>query len=323
MSDSLLVGEFSVPRGKKTIGQSHVVIDGQQINIPLFLINGNSPGPTLVIISGVHGAEYASVESALRFGRNLKPEMINGQVIVAPVVNLLAFFERSRDFPLDGINLNRVFPGKQNGSASEQLAYWIFQNLISKADYLVDLHGGDLGSALVPFVILHNAGDQQVRQKSLELAKAYGTKYIVCSELPGATFAAALEAGIPSILAEAGEYCDWSEKIISVHTKGLENLLRFLDMFVESPLDNPEKVSAILFNHEHWLKSEYDGFLYPKVGADQFVRAGQVLCTITDFEGNQLQSIEAPTDGVVLYITTTLAVKKGTAIMTVAANINS
>ena len=98
--------------------------------------------------------------------------------------------------PLDGKNLNRVFPGNAAGTASEQIAGWVFQHVIAQGQFYVDLHGGDLNEALVPFTIFFRSGDEQVDRTSLEMAKAFGIRYLVSSETRGAAFSAAAGAGI-------------------------------------------------------------------------------------------------------------------------------
>src|SRR4029079_13006547 len=114
----------------------------------------------LVVTGGVHAAEYASIAAALELGRSLDPANLRGRVIVVPVMNMPAFTARSIYIsPLDGKNLNRVFPGDARGTASEQIAAWAFKNVIRQADFYIDLHGGDLIEALVPFTIFHRTGD--------------------------------------------------------------------------------------------------------------------------------------------------------------------
>ena len=132
----------------------------------MWLINGNADGPALVVTGGVHAAEYASIAAALEFGRSLDPANLRGRVIVVPVMNMPSFTARSIYVcPLDGKNLNRVFPGNARGTASEQIADWVFRNVISQADYYVDLHGGDLIEALVPFTIFFRSGNEHVDER--------------------------------------------------------------------------------------------------------------------------------------------------------------
>lgn len=88
---------------------------------------------------------------------------------MAPVMNMPSFRARSIYVsPLDGKNLNWVFPGRALGAASEQIAHWVFGNVISQAENYVDLHGGDLIEALVPFTIFFRSGNDRVDRLSLE-----------------------------------------------------------------------------------------------------------------------------------------------------------
>ncbi|HEY2915122.1 MAG TPA: succinylglutamate desuccinylase/aspartoacylase family protein, partial [Candidatus Angelobacter sp.] len=128
------------------------LVEGQSYRLPMWLINGVGEGPTLVVTAGVHAAEYASIAAALELGRSLDPRSLAGRVIVVPIVDMPAFSARSIYVcPLDGKNPNRVFPGNPHGTASEQIADWVFRNVMSQATHYVDLHGGDLIEALVPF----------------------------------------------------------------------------------------------------------------------------------------------------------------------------
>ena len=129
-----------------------VRLAGVDINVPVVLINGAEPGPTFCVTAAVHGAEYPCVEAAKRLALNLDPASLRGQVIVVPIVNPVAFRARSIYVtPLDGKNLNRQFPGKEQGTFSEALAYWLFNQVIRRGDYYIDLHGGDMIEALIPF----------------------------------------------------------------------------------------------------------------------------------------------------------------------------
>ena len=152
MPETLQVGTLSVARGEKAMGWQRVPVPDHSVEIPIFAVSGTRPGPTLVVTAGVHGAEYASIEAALRLGRTTQPADLRGRLIVAPIVNMPAFRARSIYVcPLDGKNLNRIFPGNPEGSAGERIAYWVFENVIRQGDYFVDLHGGDMIEDLKPF----------------------------------------------------------------------------------------------------------------------------------------------------------------------------
>jgi len=247
---TLEVGPLSVELGEKRYGVVEFPVQGQPYRLPLWLINGDEAGPTLVVTGGVHAAEYASIAAALHLGRSLDPKGLRGRVIVVPVVNLPGFAARSIYVcPLDGKNPNRVFPGDAGGTGSEQIADWIFRNVISQADYYVDLHGGDLIEALVPFTIFFRSGNEQVDATSLEMAKIFGIHYLVASESPGSTISAASRAGIPSILSESGGQGIWTAEQVADHTNGLERLMRHLEMI---PGSAPEPTPFTLLEQFLW-----------------------------------------------------------------------
>src|SRR5437868_7274000 len=117
-------------------------------------ITGTNEGPTLFVNAGLHGSEYPAIEAVIRLGKTLDPQKINGTVILMPVLNLPAFRNRTPFIcPVDNVNPNRVFPGDPNGSYSEQMVHALVNEFVVHADAYIDLHGGDIPEALVPFTI--------------------------------------------------------------------------------------------------------------------------------------------------------------------------
>ena len=96
-------------------------------DIPLTLVNGSRPGPRVVITAGVHGGEFTPIDAAVRLADRLDPDEVHGQVIICPVANPPAVYQgRLNISPVDGVNLNRVFPGDPAGGPTERLAAWLF-----------------------------------------------------------------------------------------------------------------------------------------------------------------------------------------------------
>lgn len=317
MADELKVGSLSAARGQKSSGTQVLKLQGQTTELPLFLVNGRSDGPTLVVTGGIHGAEYASIEAALRLGRSLLPDALHGRVIIVPVVDMPAFKARSIYIcPIDGKNPNRFFPGNPNGTAAEQLDDWLFQNVMKQGSYYVDLHGGDLNEALVPFTLYQKFGNEKVDAMSLEMAKVFGIRYLVSSEVKGSTTSAAASVGIPGILAESGGQGVWREEHIAAHTNGLNRLMRYLGM-LDGP--KPEPLPTQIMNQFVWMRSEHDGYYYSKVDVGATVRKGQDLGHVADFNGNVLQPVTAPVDGIVLFLVSTLAMNKDDPLLAVGA----
>ena len=142
------------------------------LDVPFVELNGPADGPTLTVISGVHGCEYASMAGVRRWLRTLESRELRGRVRAVPVLNVTAFAARTPFLvPEDGKNLNRSFPGDPAGTLAERLAHDAYTQLIQGSDAYVDAHCGDLVEALQPFA-LYEAGPAEARAR--ELAAAYG-----------------------------------------------------------------------------------------------------------------------------------------------------
>jgi predicted deacylase len=314
---TLEVGPLSAARGEKVFGAVEFAVQGAPYKLPMWLINGDEEGPTLVVTGGVHGSEYASIAAALNLGQSLDTKGLRGRVIVVPVVNMPGFAARSIYIcPLDGKNPNRVFPGDANGTGSEQLADWVFRNVISQADYYVDMHGGDMIEELVPFTIFFRSGNEQVDALSLEIAKVFGIHYLVPSVNPGSTIAAASSAGIPAILTESGAQGIWTPEQVADHTNGLQRLMLHLKM-IEGVVPEPKPFTLV--DAFHWLRSEHEGFWYPRVSMGVAVEAGQEIGCIKDWEGKILQTALSPVEGIVLFIVSSLAIHENDPLFAVGA----
>lgn len=303
--------------GERVYGTHDLILDGQSTYVPIFLINGAHDGPTLAVTGGIHGAEYASIEAALRLGQSLDPATLHGRAIVVPVVSMPAYKARSIYIvPLDGKNLNRQFPGDAEGTASEQLAHWLTFNVIKQADYYIDLHGGDMNEALVPFTIFQKIGDEATNAKSLELAQVFGIPYLVGSEVKGSTVSAAALLGVPGILPESGGQGIWEPHHIRTLTEGLERVMRHLKM-TEGP--EPEERPSKVMNQFVWLRSDHDGAYYPSVKVGDTVTEGQSVGRVAGFDGATRQPITAPVSGTVLFLVSSLAINKGDPLLAIGA----
>jgi hypothetical protein len=272
-------------------------------------ITGDTPGPLLSVIAGVHGCEYASMAGLRRWVSGLAGRPVRGTIRAVPVVNLPAFWARSAFVvPEDGKNLNRCFPGSPTGTLAERIADAVFSQVISGSDAVVDMHAGDLTEALEPFA-LYDVGPAEAEAR--ELAAAYGLGYVLrqapgpAFTVTGSTSAAAAAAGIPAIIAEAGGCGLVTEHAVEAHVRGLDGVLRYLEMAAGPPAGP----APALLGGWVWPRAASAGWWAPAVGPGAAVTAGQVLGTVSTLDGGTVtETVTAPADGVVLFLTSSPAV---------------
>jgi predicted deacylase len=283
-------------------------VPGKDLDVPYFDIRGERDGPQLTVLAGVHGAEYSSIAAARAFVSSVDPADVRGRIIVVPVVNVSAFWARTPFVvPADGLNLNRQFPGDPAGSASQVLADRVFSSLVVGSDFLVDLHAGDIPEALVPFTIFEESA---VEAASRELALAYGLAHCVrqpaaARTVAGSTCAAAADAGIPAIVAEAGQNGLVQPASVDLHLTGLRNLARSVGVLDGELLP---AVPVEQYDGWHWLRTERAGWWQPALPVGSVVQAGEVLGTVGDVWGDPVTEIVSPDAGTVLFLTTSPAV---------------
>jgi uncharacterized protein len=281
------------------------------LDVPLVELTGSGDGPVLTVIAGVHGCEYASMEGVRRWTRDLGTRELRGRVRAVPVLNLPAFRTRTPFVvPEDGKNLNRCFPGDPAGTRADRLAYDTFTKLIAGSDALIDAHCGDLVEALQPFA-LYEAGPAEEAARSL--AAAYRLPYVIRQvagpdrAVSGTSSGAAAAIGIPAITAEAGGCGLVEEQAVALHVAGLNGVLESLGM--ASPGGPAESGGQIHLDRFLWLRCQQAGWWTPAFGAGDKVSAGAVIGTVSSLDGSEvLESVIAPADGVVIFLTSSPAV---------------
>ncbi len=300
-------------RARKAQGFCHPV---EGLELPFGLIEGAEPGPCLLVTAGVHGSEFCSIEAALRLLR-LEPKDIRGALLVLPILNVQGFKARSiYVMPQDGKNLNRMFPGRPEGTASEQLAHWLVTEVYPKADAYLDLHGGDLSESLVPFSLYPNGSEA-----SKTLASVFGLPIAVAAGGEGYTINAAGKLGIPSVLAEVSGNGLWDDASVTQMTDGIFRVMRHLGMSSIDVLPAPQPEPSFV---TMWVPAApVDGLWYPAKDLSDPVAAGEILGEIRDVFGAVLASVRSEKGGSILYRLTSLSVNKGEALLGVGTALAS
>lgn len=292
-------------------------VPGIEVEIPFTEIRGQTDGPTVLVSGGVHGGEYPGIAAVIEVARRLDPAQLRGRVIVLHLTNPPAFWARSQYWnPLDGKNLNRCFPGDPAGSASERMAAAVI-GVAREAQFWVDLHGGDIHEALIPFTIYSSVGSEDVRQTARRMAEAYGIpRLLESSSVAGGSYQAAAELGIAAILPEAGQVGQLDQVSERMHVEGVENVLRLLGVLDGRPR---EPGPAETYRSFVWSRAEVQGLWRSAVSVGQRVQEGQIAGVLTDVYGDALKVVPAPADGEVLFAATSYAIGEGDPLLAVGA----
>ncbi len=283
--------------------------------IPVSVVQGTEPGPVLALVAGTHGYEYTSILALQRLLPRLDPRRLHGTVILVHVANLPAFYGRRIYYGPDGKNLNRVYPGRAEGTVSERIAATLTREVIDRATHLVDMHCGDGNESLRPYAYWLVSGNATVDAASREMALAYGLDHIVVDRgrprdpaQSGYTANTAVLRGKPAITAESGGVGRTDAAAVRAHEAGALSLLAHLGM-TEAPSC---RVTRPLWIERHEvLRSPVAGLWQPAVERMQSVATGTLLGRMTDPFGAVLHEALAPFAGEVLYVVATPPVGAG------------
>ena len=319
-----MIGPIPVPRaGERASGGFTFAGDAglAKYQWPYIAVAGATPGPTIVITAGIHAAEYTGIEAAIRLGRGLDPREVRGTVVVIPLLNRPGFYERSIYVnPEDNDNLNRLFPGDAAGTWGQRFAHHLLTEIVMRFDHAIDLHAGDLIEDLVPFVGYRPTGNAALDERIRRMAEAYGARWLVTSaatgERPGSLYAVAAQNGVAAMLAESGGRGLLIEEDVVRHVRGVTNILRTIGVLAGEPERVPPPRVVKGFD---WLRSPAEGIFHCHVRVDQEVRKGDVVGDLCDLVGEPLATVTAPVSGVVLFLVTSPAIKKGGLLLGVGA----
>ena len=278
-------------------------VEGGWWRLPLLTVTGTEPGPTLVVFAGVHGDEYEGVETIHRIAGQVSPPQLRGALLMVPVCNVAAYAAATRNSPVDGLNLARVFPGSETGTLTQRIAHWLTVKLISAADLFIDLHSaGIVGD--IPTLAGYIHSDDDVGRRSLAAARVFGAPVLWGHPPPvppGRTLSAALELGVPCLYTEAPGAGRARPQDVDCFTRGVRNVMRHLDMLEGEPESAPPTLHLLGDgNMDEVMSAPAAGYFRPHVELLDEVQTGQVVGTIHDPLGNVLAELRAEKDGIVI-----------------------
>jgi predicted deacylase len=306
--DDFVIGDARVKSGSSFSGYLKVPEkDGGGTQIPYTVIHGAKKGKVLALVAGVHAYEYPPILGLYRVKDLIDPKTLSGTVLMVHIANLPSFKRRTIYYgPDDWKNLNRVFPGDPDGTLSQRIAAVLNEEVVKRADVLIDMHCGDGNEALIPYTYWMISGDKKFDAKTRDLALAFSLPHIIIDESRTKVLTeskylgnTAILQGKPAITTEAGYLGRTDEESVARNVRGVLSVMRHLDMIDGDPAPATDPV---WIDKYEVVYSKWDGLFAPKVEMGYYVKQGQVVGTITDYLGQWKEDIKAPFTGILLYI---------------------
>ncbi|MEL6667638.1 MAG: succinylglutamate desuccinylase/aspartoacylase family protein [Bacteroidota bacterium] len=283
---------------------------GNKVEIQAHVYRGLRPGPTVLLLAGVHGDEINGVEIVRKCVHDKYfEELMAGTVIAIPLLNVFGFNNFSRDVP-DGKDVNRAFPGTSSGSLAARVAHVLHKNILPHIDFGIDFHTGGRGTYNFP-QLRYTPGDD----KALEIAKAFGSPLIVASKAPSKSLRKTAKStyDLPILTYEGGENQRYDGLSIQTGINGIKRLLAGKLMLGGTAI--PEAPQTIRVTESRWTRAERAGLFQWFKSSGNRVRKGEPIGVISDPQG-QLpnQRILSKKDGYIIGHANAAVVSQGDAL---------
>ena len=265
-----------------------------EMTMPVQVIYGRKPGPRLFVSAAIHGDEINGVEIIRRLLKLRVLEGLRGTLIAIPTVNVYGFIHCSRYLP-DRRDLNRFFPGSEEGSLTSRLAKLFMDEIVEHATHGIDLHTGSNHRINLP-QIRASLVDQETRR----IARAFGAPVIIDARIrDGSLREAVAEKGLPMLLYEAGEALRFNEFAIQAGLKGVLAVMREIGLLKKRP-PRKKTIDPLVVKSTTWVRAPTSGILHSSVALGAKVEPGDTLAVIGDAFGEAREEIRSEVAGIVI-----------------------
>src|SRR3954467_145890 len=278
-------------QGFLQVPYSHNLGGWANVMVPITVI-GRGSGPTVLVLGGNHGDEYQGQIAAMKLARELQPEQVHGRLILIPSLNLPAARAATRLSPLDGMNLNRAFPGEAEGSVTSQIAHYLTTVLFPMSDVVIDIHSGGRSMEFVPCAHMHLVADRDQRARMFAAMLAWNTDFaFIYADIAG-TGLLPVEAENQGKLVVTTELGGGECIPASVHRiaqSGLRNVLIHVGVLkgrgqTRAGLGKPQTIVTQALNKEDYLLAPESGIFEIAVDLGAKVKRGQTVGFIHHLE---------------------------------------
>lgn len=285
---------LEVPPGERGFTELPVArfVTGEWLNLPVEIVHGASPGPTLWMSGAIHGDELDGVEIIRRVLKKLHSSELSGTVIGVPVVNVFGFAAESRYLP-DRRDLNRSFPGQEDGSMASRLAHLFMTEIVDRADFGLDFHCGSDDRINLPQVRA-NLEDPGTKR----LARAFAPPVLIHGKAPeGSLRRTAVDRGIPTLVFEGGEAGRFTRTAIRQGVDGTLRVLADAGMIDEAPEPEYDPVETTSIG---WVRAPRSGICRIDVELGDRVKRRQKLGSVTEIMGRDPEPFRSSSAGIVI-----------------------
>ena len=279
--------------------------DLSQRKLPLMHVKSINPGPIVWLTAGVHGEEVGGIVVIQEIFKKLRTQLLKGEVYAFPLMNPMGFETSSRFITLSEEDLNRSFPGDEEGSLAERIAEKIFTTILKTEPSLVlDLHNDWRES--IPHILLDPCvGSKDSHEKAKLISSKGGFPIVLDTEEVENTLTYnLLKKGIPSFAIELGESFVVNEKDVEHGVKAIWNILTSLGMnppFGETPVCIlSDKIKNKILRYSPKPNSPKSGIIRFLVKPGEIVEKGKPIAKIYNTFGKLLETLKALDDGLVL-----------------------
>jgi predicted deacylase len=303
-----------------------------RVRLPLYVACSPKSGPTVVAIGGTHGDEYEGPVGLKNLVAELDPKsLVHGRLIVIPVLNVPAFQVDMRQSPLDGVNMNRAFPGDPRGTITSRIAHFITTQVLNRADIVIDIHSGGAPMEIVRTMSFHQVHDPDAYARFRETALLFGTPFVMIYTSDMGTGLLTEEAekmGKITIGSELGFGASTDLAGVRWAHHGTLNVMRHYGLLDEpladltpAALDRQRVISAT--DIDRWITAPVSGISEPLQPVGAFVTAGTPVTRIHDFDRWDEPALEvvADQDGYVLARKFRAVTKQGEVVMVIAQEV--
>ena len=262
----------------------------------------NGKGPTILFTGANHGDEYEGPVALFDLANQIKAEDISGRVIIIPGMNYPAFQAGKRTSPIDGGNMNRVFPGNPEGTFTEKIADYFSRTLLPLADYVLDFHSGGKTLDFLPFCCAHVLENKKQQAKCIAAMKAFNAPHsVMLLEIDATNMydTAAENMGKVFISTELAGGGTTSAYTVAIAKKGIRNILRHAGI-TKGEMEVDETLSLDMPDERCYVFSETSGLVEHCVDLGDEVKKGQLVAKVHNIERTGTNPVEyfAGIDGV-------------------------